>query len=336
MTRIQLQPLERQVVVLVGATSGIGRETARRLAARGATLAISARDATDVATIERELMEAGAADVLSTATDVADPAAVARLADETVTRFGRIDSWVHVAGVDLFAPFEETRPDEFRRVIEINLLGVAYGLMAAVPAIRATGAGAVIVVSSLEASVPSPDQTAYAASKHGVDGLLRSLRMELESEGVPIAVTQVQPASIDTPLFRVARTRLGVEPRPLGPVYDPVVVADLIVHATEHPSRELFAGGAGWAMDMAQRLTPRLNEAVMSRMNRWMLRSDEPKSAAAANNLDSPVDGVTAIRGGYGGRRFSVLNPLQTLPTAARLGIVVALGGLMLAARRRR
>src|SRR4051812_35051974 len=107
MTRIQLQPLERQVVVLVGATSGIGPETARRLAARGAAPASSAPDATDVATIERELMEAVAADVLSMATDVADPAAVARLADETVTRFGRIDSWVHVAGVDLFAPFEE-------------------------------------------------------------------------------------------------------------------------------------------------------------------------------------------------------------------------------------
>lgn len=335
MPPIELRPLDQQVVVLVGATSGIGRETARRLAARHATLVVSARDADDLVALDRELRILGATDVATVVADVAEAAAMRRLAEDAVARFHRIDTWIHVAGVDLFAPFERTTPDEFRRVVEVNLLGVAYGLMAAVPAIRANGGGAIIVVSSVEASVPIPDQTAYAASKHGVDGLVRSLRMELEVDRVPIALTQVQPASIDTPLFSVARSHLGAEPRPVGPAYDPGVVADMIVHATEHPSRELFAGGAGWAMDLAQRLAPRLTEFVNARAGRWMVRSDRPEEVRP-DNLTEPVRGTAEVRGGYGGRRTSLLGPLQTLPVGIRLALVAVIGGLVVAASRAR
>ena len=241
---IELRPIEDQVVVIIGATSGIGRETALRFAERRARLIITARDAAALADLAAEVRTRGAMDVEVVPGDIADPAHAEEVASRAIDRFGRLDTWAHIAGVEIFATFEEARPEEFRRLIEVNLLGAAYAGMAAIPRLRAAGGGAFIVVSSVEADVPMPYQTAYAASKHGLSAMVRSLRIELENDGAPIAVTQVQPYGIDTPLFRVALNRMDSPPRPASPPYAPSVVAELIVVAAEHPSRELFAGGA--------------------------------------------------------------------------------------------
>ncbi len=324
---LRLKPAAEQVVVIVGASSGIGRQTALRFAERGARLVLSSRDEIALSTLLDEVRARGATDALVVVADTSDAAQVEEIGRRAVETFGRIDTWAHVAGVDMWATFEETTPEEFRRVIEVNLLGPAYGAMTALPALRRAGRGALIVVSSLEADVPLPYQSAYAASKHGVNGLVRALRMELEAEDAPISVTQVRPASIDTPLFGVARTRLGVQPRPVPPVYDPDVVARLIVHAAEHPMKDVFAGGAGLVMSFMERLTPRLNEAIVARIARPAQRSDIPKPDGSIDNLDAPVIGVDAVDGGAGGRAFSIATRYQMLPAPARLAVVVGVIG---------
>jgi short-subunit dehydrogenase len=331
----RLKPLADQVVVIIGASSGIGRQTALRLAERGARLVIASRDAQALDALASELRGRGAPDVLTVPADASRPEAMSQVAAAAVDAYGRIDTWAHVAGVDMWAPFETTQPEEFRRIVEINLLGPAYGAMAALPMLRAAGGGALIIVSSVDADVPMPYQAAYVASKHGVKGFIRSLRMELQADAAPVALTEVQPAAIDTPLFRVAKSRLGVEPKPPAPVYDPDVVAELIVHAAEHPSRELFAGGGGLIMALSSRFAPRLTDSVLARIGESMQRSETAKPASDPGNLEGPVP-TDRIRGGYGGRSFSVANRVQMLPGAVRLGAVAAaVGGFLLLSRPR-
>ena len=331
-----LKPIDQQVVAIVGASRGIGRQTATRFAERGATLVLAARNLDALSEVELACRQAGAKDVAIMAADVTSPAEMTAIASEATTRFGRLDSWVHVAGVDLWSTFEETTPDEFRRIIEVNLLGPAFGAMAALPALRSTGGGALIAVSSVEAEVPLPWQSAYAASKHGMDAFLRTLRMELEAEGAPIAVTQIQPSGIDTPLFHWARTRIGVEPKPTAPVYDPDVVAELILHAAEHPSRELVAGGGGWMLRLAHRLAPDMTDRALTIFGFAGQRTKRPKDDDAPSNLESPVP-TAAVRGGFGGRGFSIANQVQMLPAGVRiagLAALAAVAGLVLRGRR--
>src|SRR4051794_37006940 len=334
--RYPLRPIEDQVVAIVGASSGIGRQTARRFAERGATLILAARDDDALEEVRQETSAAGARGVIVVAGDVVDPAAMQAVARPAADQLGRLHTWVHVAGVELWSRFEDMTPDEFRRVVEVNLLGPVHGAMAALPGLRAAGGGALIVVSSVEAELPLPYQSAYAASKHGVNGWLRSLRMELERESVPVAVTQIQPAVIDTPIFRVARTRIGVEPRAVPPVYDPDIVATLIVHAAEHPSRDLMAGGAGWLLATAHRFAPRPTEAFLVRTAAGAQRSDRPKGLAAPDNLHQPYHAGRGVRGGFGGRRFSLLDRLETAPVALRAAIVAVVGGVAILGLRRR
>ncbi len=335
MSSITLKPINEQVVVVAGASSGIGHQTALRFAERGARLVLSGRDGDALQRVEAECRQAGAADVAVITGDVSSPEEMDALASGARDRFGRIDTWAHIAGVDLWATFEETTPDEFRRVIEINLLGPAFGAMAALPVLRAGGGGALIVVSSVEAEVPLPWQSAYAASKHGVDAFLRTLRMELAAEDAPIAVTQIQPSGIDTPLFHWARTRIGVEPRPTAPVYDPDVVAQLIVHAAEHPSRELVAGGGGWFMRLAHRLAPDMTDRGLALFGFSGQRTKTPKGDDAPSSLEGPPP-TSAIRGGFGGRRFSVVNQVQMLPGAVRVAAIAGLAALVGLTLRRR
>ena len=335
MTRIDLKPLDQQVVVVIGATSGIGRATVNRLADRRARMVLSARSEADLLAASSEALGRGAPDVRTVAGDVASFDVMEQVAQVAMDAFGRIDTWAHIAGVDLWGRFLETSPEEFRRVIDVNLIGVANGLRSALPRIRGGGGGAAIVVSSVEAEVPLPDQSAYAASKHGVNGLVRSIRMELQHDDVPIALTQILPASIGTPLFDVARTTFGRDARPVPPVYDPEVPAGLICHAAEHASRELYAGGFGWLMGMTTKLLPRVAEAVVGRVATPIQRSGPPSGPDKDDNLVAPAVGVGSVRGSVTGRRASVASIAQTTPVAVRAALV-ALVGILVAARVRR
>jgi NAD(P)-dependent dehydrogenase (short-subunit alcohol dehydrogenase family) len=332
-----LKPIDQQVVVIVGCSSGIGRQTARRFAERGARLVLSGRDEHALAEVLDDVRSLGAEDAVAVQADVADPGAMIEVARRAREAFGRIDTWVQAAAVSVYATVEETTPDEYRRVIDVNLLGQIHGALAALPALRDAGGGALIEISSVEAEVALPYQSAYAASKHGMAGFLRSLRMELKAEGAPIAVTQIMPAGIDTPLFMNARSKLGVLPKPTAPVYDPDVVADQVLWAAEHPSGDLFAGGAGWAFVLVRRVAPGPFESLMARVGKPAQRSRVPEGPEAVDNLDAPTPLTDTVRGGFGGRRFSIGNAIQRVPGVVRVAAIgaAAVGGVAVVRRRR-
>jgi NAD(P)-dependent dehydrogenase (short-subunit alcohol dehydrogenase family) len=298
---VRLSSLDEQVVVVTGASSGIGRETAVRLARRGARVVVSARSADDLADVVREI-EADRGHALAYAADVAVPEEMVALATKAVEEHGRIDTWVHAAAVAAFANFVDTTPEEFRRIVEVNLLGAVNGAAAALPHLRERG-GALIVISSMEARRAMPMHSAYAASKHGIDGFLEALRVELAHDGVPVSVTNVMPGVIDTPLFDQARSKIGVVPTGPPPAYDPAVVAEAICHAAEHPARDLVVGGAAQAQLLGQRLSPRLMDLLLLVAGFATQRTDEPKPAGAPDNLDAPIEGVRSARGHFGRTR---------------------------------
>jgi NAD(P)-dependent dehydrogenase (short-subunit alcohol dehydrogenase family) len=296
---VQLKPVEEQVVALMGASSGIGRETALRFAERGARVVVSARSEEGPNSLVEEVRDKGgqATAILAEVTDFEQVKAVANAA---VEKYGRLDTWVHLAAVGLFATFEQTTPEEFARVIDVNLMGQVYGAMTALPHLKREGRGALIHISSVEAKRSFPFHSAYGASKHGIDGFLEALRVELKHEGWPISVTQVMPATINTPFFDKGRTKLGVKPVGIPPIYEPETVANVILYAAENPARDLFSGGAAQALIINQRLSPRMLDTVLATRAGFSPQlTDEPRSKDASGQ---PVRSDRGTR--HGEERF--------------------------------
>lgn len=330
---MKLKPVEEQVVVLMGASGGIGREAAFRFARRGAKVVVSARSEAGLSSLVDEIRaEGGEAEAI--AADVTRFEEVEAVAGRSLERYGRLDTWVHLAAISLFAPIDETTPEEFRRVIEIDLVGQAHGVLAALPHLKREGRGALVHVTSVTAKRAVPLQSAYSAAKHGVDGLLESLRVELAHEGWPIGVTNVMPAAINTPFFDRARTKLGVKPRGFPPLYAPGVVADAILYAAEKAPRDIVAGGAAKGLIWGQRLSPRLMDAVMLRGGFASQKTDELKPESAPDGLFSSVEGLDRVEGDFGATTLSssLLTWLDTHPAvkkallaSATLGIAATL-----------
>jgi NAD(P)-dependent dehydrogenase (short-subunit alcohol dehydrogenase family) len=281
-----------------GASSGIGREAALRFARRGAKVVVSARGEEGLTTLVDEIRRAGG-DAHAVVADAADFRQVQAVADEAVRRYGRLDTWAHVAGVGLYATFEQTTPEEFAQVVAVNLLGQVHGAKAALPHLWRSGGGTLIHISSVEAQRAMPYHSAYAASKHGVHGFVEALRVELAHADAPIQVTEILPPSINTPFFTKSRTKIGVQPKPLPPVYPPALVADAILHAAEHPAREIVLGGAGKQMLATQRISPRLMDGFLARAGFRLQETREPKSADAPDNLFGPVRGQDRVEGDF-------------------------------------
>ena len=290
-----LKPLSEQVMVVFGASSGIGRVTALEASRRGARVVAAARGSEALQTLADE---AGAPDRFTTmVADAAEADQVRAVADRAVDRFGRLDTWAHVAGVTEHARFEDMPLEDFRRVIDVDLLGPVHAAKAALPHLRRAGGGAFVVVSSMIAKRSFPLLSSYSAAKHGVNGFLESLRVELRHDGVPVAVTEIQPAVIDTPFFEHARTRLGVRPSAPPPVYPPEKGAEAILRAAENPKREVVVGGAGKVQLLTQRLSPRIMDAF-SRVAMFRLqRSRDPKRPDDTDGLYRPVEGDDRRRG---------------------------------------
>jgi NAD(P)-dependent dehydrogenase (short-subunit alcohol dehydrogenase family) len=332
---MKLKPVEEQVVALMGASSGIGREAALRFAQKGAKVVVAARSEEGLRSLVEEI-RSGGGDAEYVVADTADFEQVKAVADRAVEEYGRLDTWVHLASVSVYANFWEITPEEFQRVVEVNLVGQAYGAMAALPHLKREGRGALVHVSSVLARRSVPLQSPYCASKHGIDGMLESLRVELRHEGWDsIGVTNLMPASINTPLFDKARTKLGVKPKSLPPFYQPRVVAEAILYAAERAPRDLVAGGAGKQILLTQRVSPRLMDAFLLAVGFDQQKTDQPKPEVAPDGLLGPVPAHDTVEGDRGGFSRSLQTWLDTHPTA-KLGVTAGtvLGLAALVARR--
>ena len=341
---MQLKAIDQQVVAVVGASSGIGRETAIQFAARGAKLVVSARSEPGLDSLVDEIRQIGG-EAIAVPADVTNFEQVKAIADKAIQQYGRLDTWVHSAAINLYATFEQTTPEEFKRVIDVNLMGQVHGAMAALPHLKREGRGSLIHVSSVEAKRSFPYHSAYGASKHGIDGFLEAMRVELMHEGLSsINVTNVMPASINTPLFNKSRTKIGVKPQGLPPIYQPNIVVDAILYAACHPTRNIIAGGAGRAMDLIQRLSPQLMDTLLLQAGAGfkLQKTSEPKSEDAPDNLFEPIAGFDRVEGDFSkqSRANSYSTWLETHPTAkwgaiafgiASLTAVTVLGAVGLA-----
>lgn len=301
--KIKLKPISEQVVVVFGASSGIGRLTALDFARKGAKVVAAARSESGLASLVKEITQNGGEAFYVTA-DAANFEQVEAVADRTFERYGRLNTWVHVAGTIVFATFEQTTPEEFKRVIEVNLLGQAYGAMSALPYLRKTGGGALIHITSVEAHRTVPFQSAYGSSKHGVTGFLEALRVELEHESVPISVTEILPAAINTPIWDKGRSKLGWKARPpVPPIYHPQIVSDAILFAAENPVRDMVAGGGALGVPFLQRLAPALTDKITGLVG-FNQFDDERLPPTAPDGLFDTVPEFDTIEGRFSDEQF--------------------------------
>ena len=324
---MNLKPIQEQVVVVVGANSGIGRETAIRFAERGAKVVAAGRSLASLTELVHQIQLNGG-EASAYEADVSQYEQMQSLAQRAVEQYGRIDTWVHVAAVSIYAPFQETRPEEFRRLIEVNLIGQAFGAMAALHHLKQAGGGALIHIGSVESKRGFPLHSAYSASKHGMIGFIDALRVELIHDRTPISVTTILPAGINTPFFDKSLTRLGVKPRPSPPVYEAGLVADAILYAAEHPVREMYVGGAGRSMAWLHRLSPALTDCLFSRLSYRPQLTDQPKSDQSPNNLFEHVEGYDQVQGTFSreARSISLYTGLRMHPKLF-WGLLIGLGG---------
>jgi short-subunit dehydrogenase len=295
---IKLKRLSDQVIVITGASSGIGLVTARLAAKRGVRLVLNARNEEALRQVTDEINAEGD-EAIYVVGDVGKFDDVQKIADEAIRRFGGFDTWVNNAGVSIYGPVLDQSIEDHRRLFETNYWGVVHGSMVACAHLRQRG-GALINIGSVLSDVTIPIQGTYCATKHAVKGYTDALRLELEEEGVPISITLVKPSTIDTPYTRHAKNLMPVEPQNPPPVYAPDLVAEAILHCAEHPERDLYVGGGGKVLAEASHVAPRLTDKLMEAMMFDVQQSDRPKPAARPDSLYAPIEDGEE-RGGYPG-----------------------------------
>jgi short-subunit dehydrogenase len=340
--RLRLKPLSEQVLVITGASSGIGRTAARLAAARGARVVLAARDRPALDDAVAECERAGrrrGGEAVAVRCDVSRERDVERLARAAERAFGGVDTWVNNAGASIYGRLDAVPTDDLRRLMDVNFWGVVYGSRVAVPLLAARG-GALVNVGSVLSERAIPLQGMYCATKHAVKGFTDALRMEVEEAELPVSVSLVKPASMATPFYDVARNYMDERPRPVPPLYAPEVAARAILACATRPIRELYAGGAAKALAATEKLAPRLTDRAMEHTLFTLQKSGEPP-AQRRGNLDTALD-HSAERGRWAERghvaehspytAITAMGPGRRLlagAAAAALGLVlgVRLGG---------
>jgi short-subunit dehydrogenase len=315
----QKKALRDQVIVITGASSGIGLATAKAAAKAGAKVVLASRNEEALQKIEGDLKRQGA-QVTHLAVDVSDENAVKRLAQHATTTFGQVDTWVNDAAAAMYAELTEVSMADHRRAFDVNYWGTVYGSLAAVEAMKERG-GTLVNMGSILSDIPIPLQGPYVATKHAVKGFTDTLRIELANKGVPVAVTLIKPASIETPYPDHAKNYMAETPVLPPPHYAPEVVARAILYAAEHYVRELYVGGAGRLMVLSRAISPFLYDLSATLLGYRAQKAGAPSTdrAGRRDNLYAPKqDGAT--RGLTAAitptREMSVYTEMQMHPVA--------------------
>ncbi|WP_061934821.1 SDR family oxidoreductase [Aureimonas sp. AU22] len=333
------KPLRDQVLVVTGATSGNGLAITEEAVRRGAAVVAVAREAGALERLQERLGRgAEGGRVAIVVADVADETSAERILATAIDAFGGVDSWVNNAGTGTYGTLEQVPVADHRRIFDVNYFGVLFGSLAAARHFRTRGGGAIVNVGSMLSDRAIVQQGPYSATKHAVQALTDTLRMELEREGANISVTLIKPAAIDTPFPEHARNYMDAPPRLPPPLYHPSVVADAVLFACEHPRRRLYAGGFGpfgSAMSLlAPRITDRMMELIGTRMQQ---KPGDPGDPARRDNLFEPrADG--ALRGSQNvvARRMSLALQAQKFPGISIGLAVLAFGTVLTQLSRRR
>jgi short-subunit dehydrogenase len=323
---VRLKKLADQVIVITGATSGIGLTTARAAASQGARLVLAARDQHALDHLASELKMQGVP-VTAVAVDVGNPADMTKLGQAAIAAFGRIDTWVNNAGVSIFGRLEEVSLQDGQRLFQTNFWGVVHGSLEAVRRMKQRSGGALINVGSEVSDRAVPLQGMYSASKHAVKGFTDALRVELEEEGAPISVTLIKPAAIDTMFAVHAKNYLETEPVLPPPLHAPELVANAILYAAQHPRRDVYVGGAARLASIGGFHMPRLLDVRMRRKLVAQQHGAQPASASRPNALHS-TDPAHELRERQGAEGHVIeYSPYTTLSLHARAVRLSLIGG---------
>jgi NAD(P)-dependent dehydrogenase (short-subunit alcohol dehydrogenase family) len=280
---------EPQVVVITGASAGVGRATARAFARRGAHIGLLARGQEGLEAAQKDVEELGGK-AIAIPTDVADAQQVEAAAQRVEETFGPIDVWVNDAMASVFSPFKEMEPGEFKRVTEVAYLGFVYGTMAALKRMLPRNQGRIIQVGSALAYRSIPLQSAYCGAKHAIMGFTDSIRCELVHDKSNVKITMVQLPAVNTPQFGWVKSRLPRKAQPVPPIYEPELIADAIVWVTDHYRRELFIGLNTAIIIQGNKVLPALGDWYLGRTGYKSQQTDEPANPHRPNNVWEPVD----------------------------------------------
>jgi short-subunit dehydrogenase len=279
-----------EVVVITGASAGVGRATVRKFAKHGAQIGLLARGR-DGLEVARRDVEAAGGRALVLPTDVADAAQVEAAASAVEDEFGPIDIWVNNAMTSVFSPFREMTLDEFRRVTEVTYLGVVHGTMAALKRMLPRNRGAIVQVGSALAYRAIPLQSAYCGAKHAIQGFTESVRAELIHDHSKVFISMVQLPGVNTPQFRWVKNNLPNKPKPVGPIYKPDVAAQAIYWAAHHHRRELNVGVPTDIVLLGNKIAPGFGDWYLGRTGVEGQQTEEPKDPDAPYNLWEPAPG---------------------------------------------
>jgi NAD(P)-dependent dehydrogenase (short-subunit alcohol dehydrogenase family) len=306
------KPLSEQVVVVTGASSGLGRAVARLAGRRGANVVVTARNSEALDACVREI-EAFGSEALAVPADCTVQDEVAQVVEQAVDRFGRIDTYVANAIVTVYAETYRYEPDELRRIMDVNFFGQVYGYWAVLPHLRESQ-GTFVSIQSALAYRGIPLQGGYCASKAALRNFFESARVELLKAGWGVDISVVHPAAINTPQFDRDRQKLGKQPQPVPPIYQPEPFADAVLHCCEHPIRELPVGWGAQKLMWGQKLSPRAGDLMLLRMGWKSQHTDEDKPLDSPDNLFRTLPGDPGAHG-----RFDGQSRTSTLWTSLRL-----------------
>lgn len=319
---------EQEVVVVTGASAGLGRAIARKFGSQGAKVGLIARGGAGMDGLEgakADVDKAGGQGLIL-ACDVADPDQVEAAAEKAEQELGPIDIWVNDAMTSVFGPVKEIAPQEFKRVTEVTYLGQVYGAMAALKRMLPRDKGHIVLVGSALAYRGIPLQSAYCGAKHAIQGFADSLRAELLHDRSHVVLTMVQMPAMNTPQFGWVKNLLPMKPQPVPPIYQPEVAAEAVYWAAHHNRREIFVGKSTVIAILGNKLAPQVGDWYLARTGYSSQQTDQPADSNRPNNLYEPLPGDHGAHGAFDSKALGS-SPQLTL-SLDRKKLALAAAGL--------